>query len=370
MALGIGIVGLPNVGKSTLFNALLGAAQAAAANYPFCTIEPNVGVVPVPDPRLDRLSALYKPKKTTPTTLEFVDIAGLVAGASKGEGLGNQFLGNIRQVDAIAHVLRCFADPDVVHVAGKVDPRGDRDVVETELMLKDLESVEKRRERAVKNTKAPGKPGELAKAEVAALDKVKAGLEAGTPVRGQALSAEERAAISDLFLLTSKPVLYIANVDESQLGKETTDPNILGVKALAEAEGAQWVEISGKVESELVSLAPEERGEYLASLGLAEPGLDRLVHAGYRLLGLITYFTVGEDECRAWTVKAGAHAPQAAGVIHSDFEKGFIKAEVIRHEDLLELRSEAACREKGKLRIEGKEYVVQDGDVMHFRFNV
>jgi len=370
MGLSIGIVGLPNVGKSTLFNALLGAAQAAAANYPFCTIEPNVGVVPVPDPRLDRLSALFRPKKTTPTSLEFVDIAGLVAGASKGEGLGNQFLGNIRQVDAIAHVLRCFADPDVVHVAGKIDPRGDRDVVETELMLKDLESVEKRRERTLKNTKAPGKPGELARAELAALDRVKAGLEAGTPVRAQPLSPEDQAVLADLFLLTSKPVLYIANVDESQLGHEATDPNVLAVKALAEAEGAGSVEFSGKVEAELVALAPAERQEYLASLGLEEPGLDRLVHAGYRLLGLITYFTVGEDECRAWTVKRGSLAPQAAGVIHTDFEKGFIKAEVIRFEDLIELRTEAACRDKGKLRIEGKEYVVQDGDVMHFRFNV
>ena len=370
MALGIGIVGLPNVGKSTLFNALLGTAQAAAANYPFCTIEPNLGVVPVPDKRLEALAQLFTPEKVTPTTLEFIDIAGLVAGASKGEGLGNQFLGNIRQVDAIAHVLRCFQDPDVVHVAGKVDPRGDRDVVETELMLKDLESVEKRRERTQKNAKAPGKPGELAKAELAALDKVKAGLEAGTPVRAQPLTAEERVAISDLFLLTGKPVLYVANVDESQLGKEGSDPAILAVKALADEEGAQWVEISGKVEAELGALAEAERGEYLASLGLEEPGLDRLVHAGYRLLGLVTYFTVGEDECRAWTVKRGTLAPQAAGVIHGDFEKGFIKAEVIRHEDLLELRSEAACRDKGKLRIEGKEYVVQDGDVMHFRFNV
>lgn len=370
MGLSIGIVGLPNVGKSTLFNALLGAAQAAAANYPFCTIEPNVGVVPVPDARLDALSALFKPKKTTPTTLEFVDIAGLVAGASKGEGLGNQFLANIREVDAIAHVLRCFEDPDVVHVAGKVDPRGDRDVVETELMLKDLESVEKKRERALKNTKAAGKAGELAKLEVAALDRVKAGLEAGTPVRAQALSDEDRAAVKDLFLLTSKPVLYIANVDESQLGKEASDPSILAVKALADAEGAPMVEISGKVESELVELSPPERAEYLASLGLEEPGLHRLVHAGYRLLGLMTYFTAGEDECRAWTVRQGSRAPQAAGVIHTDFEKGFIKAEVIRIEDLLELKTEAACREKGKLRIEGKDYVVQDGDVMHFRFNV
>ncbi len=299
-----------------------------------------------------------------------MDIAGLVAGASKGEGLGNQFLANIREVDAIAHVLRCFEDPDVVHVAGKVDPRGDRDVVETELMLKDLESVEKQRERSLKNTKAAGKPGELARQEVVVLDKVKAGLDGGTPVRAQALSDEERALVRDLFLLTSKPVLYIANVDESQLGKEATDPSILGVKALADAEGAPMVEISGKVEAELAALAPEERGEFLRSLGLEEPGLDRLVHAGYRLLGLITYFTVGEDECRAWTIKAGATAPQAAGVIHTDFEKGFIKAEVIRHEDLLELGTEAACRERGKLRIEGKDYVVQDGDVMHFRFNV
>ena len=370
MGLSIGIVGLPNVGKSTLFNALLGAAQAAAANYPFCTIEPNTGVVPVPDRRLDALSALFGPEKTTPTTLQFVDIAGLVAGASKGEGLGNQFLANIREVDAIAHVLRCFEDPDVIHVANKVDPRSDRDVVETELMLKDLDSLDKRRERTVKNTKAQGKPGELAKAELEVLDKVKAGLEAGTPVRMQKLSAEEKEAIHDLWFLTAKPVLYIANVDESQLGKEATDPNILAVKALADAEGAPMVEISGKVESELVALGPEERAEYLTSLGLAEPGLDRLVRAGYDLLHLITYFTSGGDECRAWTVHRGDTAPKAAGVIHTDFEKGFIKAEVIRVEDLLELKTEAACREKGKLRIEGKEYVVQDGDVMHFRFNV
>ena len=270
MGLSIGIVGLPNVGKSTLFNALLGAAQAAAANYPFCTIEPNVGVVPVPDPRLDRLSAMFEPKKTTPTTLEFVDIAGLVAGASKGEGLGNQFLANIREVDAIAHVLRCFEDPDVVHVAGQIDPRGDRDVVETELMLKDLESVEKKRDRTQKNTKAPGKPGELAKLELAALDRVKAGLEAGTPVRAQGLSEDDQAAVKDLFLLTSKPVLYIANVDERQLA-DPAGPKVAQVKALAEAEGAAWVVICGKVEAELGELDPPERAEYLRSLGLAEP---------------------------------------------------------------------------------------------------
>jgi hypothetical protein len=370
MGLSIGIVGLPNVGKSTLFNALLGAAQAAAANYPFCTIEPNVGVVPVPDPRLDRLSSLFKPRKTTPTTLEFVDIAGLVAGASKGEGLGNQFLANIREVDAIAHVLRCFADPDVVHVAGKVDPRGDKDVVDTELMLKDLEQVERRRERAQKDAKAPGKPGEAARAELQVLDLVKAGLEAGTPVRAQKLSEDERTVVRGLFLLTAKPVLYIANVDEGQLGRESSDPAILAVKAIADAEGAPMVEISGRVESELVALAPPERKEYLDALGLEEPGLDRLVHAGYRLLGLITFFTVGEDECRAWTLRRGARAPQAAGAIHSDFERGFIKAEVVRYEDLVRLGSESAARTQGKLRIEGKEYVVEDGDVIHFKFSV
>ncbi len=369
MALGIGIVGLPNVGKSTLFNALLGTAQAAAANYPFCTIEPNLGVVPVPDKRLDDLSALFKPEKTTPTTLEFIDIAGLVAGASKGEGLGNQFLATIREVDAIAHVLRCFVDGDVIHVAGQVDPRSDRDVVETELMLKDLEGVEKRRERTAKNTKSAGKVGELAKAEMVLLDVLRQGLDGGTPARLQKLSVEARALARELSLLTAKPVLYIANVDESQLGNRD-DPNVAKVKALADAEGAPMVVISGKVESELVELAPAERAEFLVSLGLAEPGLNRLVRAGYELLHLITYFTSGVDECRAWTVHRGDTAPKAAGVIHTDFEKGFIKAEVIKVEDLLELKTDAACREKGKLRIEGREYVVQDGDVMHFRFNV
>jgi len=368
MGLAIGIVGLPNVGKSTLFNAVLGTAQAAAESYPFCTIEPNVGVVPVPDARLDDLFRLVKPGKKVPTTLEFVDIAGLVRGASRGEGLGNQFLANIREVDAVAHVLRCFEDPDVVHVSGALDPRGDRDVVETELMLKDLESLERKRERTQKNTKAPGKPGELAKAELHALDRVKAALEAGTPVRRQRLSDEDRAAVKDLSLLTQKPVLYVANVHESQLGQEAEDPRVRAVKDLAEAEGAGWVLISGKVEAELAALAPEERGEYLRSLGLPEPGLDRLVRAGYRLLELVTFFTWNESECRAWTVRRGAHAPQAAGVIHTDLERGFIRAEVIRIEDLVALGSEAACREKGKLRIEGKEYPVHDGDVIHFRF--
>jgi hypothetical protein len=368
MGLAIGIVGLPNVGKSTLFNALAGAARAQAANYPFCTIDPNVGVVPVPDARLSRLAAIFKPEKTTFTTIEFVDIAGLVAGASKGEGLGNQFLSHIRQVDAVAHVLRCFEDPDVVHVGGKVDPRGDRDVVETELMLKDLESVERRRERTAKAAKAPGKPGEIARHELAVLDEVRAGLEAGTPVRLQKLDAGRRAAIADLFLLTGKPVLYVANVDERQLS-DPADPRVRAVRELAAAEGAEAVVLCGKVEAEIAELPEAERNEFLRSLGLEEPGLERLVHAGYRELGLLTFFTVGPDECRAWTVHRGALAPQAAGVIHTDFEKGFIKAEVMRCQDLLALGGEAAVKEKGLMRIEGKDYVVQDGDVMHFRFS-
>ncbi|BDG09695.1 redox-regulated ATPase YchF [Anaeromyxobacter paludicola] len=369
MGLSIGIVGLPNVGKSTLFNALSGSAKAQAANYPFCTIDPNVGVVPVPDERLARLATVFKSKKLVPTTLEFVDIAGLVAGASKGEGLGNQFLSHIRQVDAVAHVLRCFVDPDVVHVGGKVDPRSDRDVVETELMLKDLESVEKRRERTQKNVKIPGKAGEQAKLELAVLEKVKAGLESGVPVRAQKLGEEERPVLGDMFLLTDKPVIYIANVDESQLARRD-DPGIQAVKEMAEAEGAKAVVICGKVESELAELADAERKEFLESLGLAEPGLNALVRAGYEELGLITFLTAGPEESRAWTVKKGARAPQAAGVIHTDFEHGFIKAEVMGFEDLVTLGSEAAVKEKGLMRMEGKEYVVKDGDVMHFRFNV
>ena len=373
MGLAIGIVGLPNVGKSTLFNALLGQAQAQAANYPFCTIDPNLGVVPVPDERLVRLAALYHPKKTTPTTLEFVDIAGLVAGASKGEGLGNQFLSHIREVDAIAHVLRCFEDPDVIRVGGKVggkvDPRDDRDVVETELMLKDLEQIERRREKKQKDAKAPGKSGEVAKAERGVLDLARAGLEKGVPVRMQKLSAESLAVLSDLFLLTGKPVLYIANVDEAQLGR-SDDPTVAKVMALAAEEGARCVVISGKVEAELSELPEAERLDFLHSLGLAEAGLNRLVRAGYEMLGLSTFFTVGDEECRAWTIHQGMTAPQTAGTIHTDFERGFIKADVQRWDDLVALGSEAAVKEKGLLRIEGKEYRVQDGDVMRFRFNV
>src|SRR5712671_2094299 len=369
MGLSIGIVGLPNVGKSTLFNALSGAS-VLAANYPFATKDPNVGVVPVPDERLDKLSALFEPKKTTHAALEFVDIAGLVRGASKGEGLGNQFLGNIREVDAVAHVLRCFSDPDVVHVEGTVDPLRDQEVVETELQLKDLEGLEKKRERRLKDAKAPGKPGEEARADLLVYDKLKVALEAGRPARSVPLDDEEKPRARELFLLTSKPVLYVANVDESQLASLDSDPLVAQVRRLAESEGARSVAICSKVEAEIQQLPAGERGEFLAHVGLAEPGLNKLVREGFALLGLQSFFTTGEDECRAWVIRKGTRAPQAAGVIHTDFERGFIKAEVIRWDELLRHGSESAARAKGALRVEGKDYVVQDGDVMHFLFNV
>ena len=313
---------------------------------------------------------LGKSEKIVPTRLTFVDIAGLVRGASKGEGLGNQFLANIRQVDAVLHVLRCFEDPNVTHVEGGVDPQRDRDIVDTELCLKDLETVEKRRERAQKNAKAGGKAGDEAKAELVLLDKVKAGLDAGITVRAQKLSVDEHKQLRELFLLTDKPVLYVANIGESQLGKEDADPHVAAVRELAKAEGAEMVALAAGIEAEIQQLPPEERPGFLTSVGLSEPGLHKVVRAGYRMLGLQTFFTVGEQECRAWTFHKGAKAPEAAGVIHSDFERGFIKAEVFDWKDLLRLGSEAAVREKGLLRIEGKEYVVRDGDCMHFRFNV
>jgi hypothetical protein len=369
MGLAIGIVGLPNVGKSTLFNALSGAS-VLAANYPFATKDPNVGVVPVPDDRVERLSDLYKPKKTTHAALEFVDIAGLVRGASKGEGLGNQFLANIREVDAIAHVLRCFHDPDVVHVDGTVDPIRDKEVVDTELQLKDLDSLEKKRERRAKDAKAPGKPGEEAKADLLVYDRIRAALEAGRPARSVPLSDDEKPRVRELFLLTSKPVLYVANVDESQLARLDSDPIVAKVRSLAEAEGARSVAICSKVEAEIQQLPAEERGEFLTHVGLGEPGLNKLVREGFALLDLQSYFTTGEDEVRAWVIRKGARAPQAAGVIHTDFERGFIKAEVIRWDELLRHGSEPAAKAKGAMRVEGKDYVVQDGDVMHFLFNV
>jgi GTP-binding protein YchF len=369
MGLSIGIVGLPNVGKSTLFNAVSNAG-ALAANYPFATIEPNIGVVPVPDQRLEQVAALVKPEKTLFTTLEFVDIAGLVRGASKGEGLGNQFLANIRQVDAVLYVLRCFVDDNITHVEGSVDPRRDKETVDTELCLKDLETVEKRRDKTARSAKAGGKEGELAKLELLALDKVKAKLDQGLPVRAHGLDDDEKAILRELFLLTSKPVLYVANVAEAQLATADADPHVRAVYELAKAEAAEVVVLAAALEAEIQQLPEAERPDFLASAGLKEPGLNKVVRAGFTLLGLKTYFTVGPKECRAWTFHTGWRAPQCAGVIHTDFEKGFIKAEVFSWKDLLQLGSEAAVRDKGLLRIEGKEYVVQDGDCMHFRFNV
>ena len=361
-----GIVGLPNVGKSTLFNALTKTAAAQAANYPFCTIEPNVGDVAMPEPRLKVLAEIAGSKEVIPTRMNFVDIAGLVKGASKGEGLGNQFLANIRETDAIAYVLRCFEDDDITHVSGKIDPLSDYEVVETELMLADMESLEKRRVNLEKKAKSGGDKD--AKETLAMVDLALAQLNEGKPARTADVPKDSKKAWKMLQLLTAKPVFYICNVDEDSAatGNKFSD----AVAAHAEKEGAPVVVISAKIESEIAMLEEDEQEEFLETLGLEEPGLNRVIRAGYDLLGLQTYFTVGPKEARAWTIPSGATAPQAAGVIHGDFEKGFIRAETIAYEDYVANKGEAGAKEAGKMRAEGKEYIVKDGDVMHFRFNV
>ena len=358
-----GIVGLPNVGKSTLFNALT-KAGIAASNYPFCTIDPNVGVVPVPDPRLDKLAAIAKPEKVIPTTMEFVDIAGLVSGASKGEGLGNQFLAHVRETDAIAHVVRCFEDDDVMHVAGRVDPVSDIETIDTELALADLATAGRALERAEKAAKANSKAAIALKQ---LLERVVTHLDQGAPLRTMALSDADMAMLRECHFLTLKPVLFIANVSEEDL---TDNPRVARVREVADQQGAEVVAVCAAIEQELAELDEEGRAEFLADLGLEEPGLNRLIRAGYRLLGLLTFFTAGPKEVRAWTVREGATAPEAAGRIHTDFQRGFIRAEVTSYDEYVRLGGEAGAREAGRLRLEGKDYVVREGDVMHFRFNV
>jgi GTP-binding protein YchF len=366
MGFNCGIVGLPNVGKSTLFNALTATAAAEAANYPFCTIEPNIGRVAVPDPRLEILAKLGKSAKIVPTQLEFVDIAGLVRGASKGEGLGNQFLANIREVDAIAHVLRCFEDGNVTHVEGRIDPISDAETVETELLLADLDSLERRVAAAEKKVRGSDKE---AKAQLEVMEPALAALRAGKPARGLKLDADQAKILKSLQLMSAKPVLYVCNVDEASAA--TGNAHSAAVERFAKEQGAASVIISAAIEAEVAQLADEaEKREYLASLGLAEAGLARVIRAGYALLDLVTFFTVGPKEAKAWTISKGSKAPQAAGVIHTDFEKGFIRAETIAYADFVTCGGEQGAKDAGKMRLEGSEYVVQDGDVMHFRFNV
>ncbi|MBI4366002.1 MAG: redox-regulated ATPase YchF [Deltaproteobacteria bacterium] len=364
MTLNCGIVGLPNVGKSTIFNALT-SAKAAAANYPFCTIEPNTGVVPVRDPRLEAIAAIFRPERIVPTTVEFVDIAGLVKDASKGAGLGNQFLGHIREVDAIVQVVRCFADPDVVHVHGKIDPLYDVEVINAELLLADLEAVEKRLERVGKAARLGQKEGA---AEAAYLETLRQAIAAGTPARRVPTPDDMRPILKDLRLLTAKPALYVANVSED--GLRIVPPEAAALEALAAREGSQVVRICGAIEAEIAELEPADRAAFLTELGQTASGLDRLTHAAYQLLHFATFFTAGPKEARAWTIRHGTSAPEAAGAIHSDFERGFIRAEVYHYDDLIACGSEAGVRAKGLLRSEGKEYVVRDGDIIFFRFNV